>query len=298
MPDLLHAYSHRGADARTPSWTRSSTLPSLSCQRFRRCPPRSADARDLLESSRMTTTISRSSARPEHPDVRSERESNEDGGVRSLRMSGFSWSVTEQSMAIRRAKIPNPGDVAAKHRDEVSLSVHDGHHEREGYRTPRAAPYHLQRDEAVRRDAKGMYHCRNSIHRASQGVGAPSSVEPASELRKAKRTSGLIVGHTVVTRLVREKLARAQSPSASFPPPGPLRRPSSPSGAGPCGRRNPRPPQSAERQQRAFSDAGTSLLDAVSGSSCRTRERTLSYQRTSSIVYEADLFKCYGQGRR
>jgi hypothetical protein len=77
------------------------------------------------------------------------------------------------------AKIPDPRHFGAEHRDKVPLSVHDGHYERKGDRTSRSTAHHLERDKVIRGDAQCIYGCPAPIQRASQGVGAAPSVEPA-----------------------------------------------------------------------------------------------------------------------
>jgi len=89
-------------------------------------------------------------------------------------------SVVQDRIA-GRYLVPNPCHVCTEHRDEVSLSLENSHHEREGNRASGAAACHLQRNEIVRCNATSVHGCPPSIQQPGQRIGTVPSVEPTLE---------------------------------------------------------------------------------------------------------------------
>src|SRR5262249_55183268 len=81
----------------------------------------------------------------------------------------------------------NPGHVDAEHRDEISMAVNDGHHERKGDWAPGTTSDHFQHDEVVRCDPAREHGGCASIDPARQRIGPVSPVEPAGELSQHLR---------------------------------------------------------------------------------------------------------------
>ena len=100
-------------------------------------------------------------------------------------------SMAQHGVARSGSHVANPRGVWPEHRDQVSLSSENGHHERERDRAPRSPAHDLQRDPVVRADAARVNGREAAIDQPSQRTGASASVEPAldSSRRQAESAS-------------------------------------------------------------------------------------------------------------
>src|SRR5262245_66433362 len=105
--------------------------------------------------------------------------------------------MAQHGMARGSSHIANPRHVVAEHRDEVSLSLHDDHHERERNGSAGPPADDLEGHQVIRSDTPRVQGGRASIEQPGQSAGAPTPVEPTFERSPRHADSDLSI--TILT---------------------------------------------------------------------------------------------------